>query len=84
MSHMVDSFVVGVVNVKGYTFKDHCLSYPKQLLSTLNSELPNLVVGMCNQLSYDIKVTDKYYWLHTHTHTIHSYIHCKAILLAYL
>ena len=57
MSNMVGSFVVGVVDVKGHAFKGHCLSYPNQLLSTLNIELPNVVVAMGSQLSYDIKVT---------------------------
>ena len=57
MSHMVTSFLVGVVVVKGDAFKEHCQSYPEQLLTTLNSELPKLVLTMGNQLSHDIKVT---------------------------
>ncbi len=56
MSHMVTSFLVGVVLVRSDDFQKVCLSHPEGLLSIINTELPKLVVSMGNQLSDDIKV----------------------------
>lgn len=56
MLHMVPSFTVGMVVVRGSFFKDFCLSFPERLLKELELELPTLITSKANQLISDMKV----------------------------
>lgn len=53
---MVNSFLVGVVNVEAYGFKEFCLAFPTRILKELEYEFPKLVAEKAEQLVTDIKV----------------------------
>ena len=68
---MVNSFLVGVVNVEASAFKEFCLAFPTRILKELEYEFPKLVAKKAEQLVTDIKVCVFY------EHRLTS-IHCFA------
>ncbi len=58
MEGMVLSFQVGIVEVRAVHYQTTCLAQPQMILAVLESRLPQLASGKCDQLGTEIKVIE--------------------------
>ncbi len=56
INSMVTSFLAGVICVEGNSFKEYCLTFPKNILKELEYEFPKLVAEKADRLISNIKV----------------------------